>query len=58
MAITPESAIERSLESTMQTYPQTVEMATKAGMADSGPDATTYELLIHTLNESAAILCS
>jgi hypothetical protein len=48
-AIAPELTVERTLESVMQTYQQMVEMA-KVGMTDSGPDATTYELLMHTLN--------
>jgi hypothetical protein len=48
-AIAPEMTVERVLESVMQTYQQMVEMA-KVGMIDSRPDATTYELLMHTLN--------
>jgi hypothetical protein len=48
-AIAPELTVERTLESVMQTYQQMVEMA-KVGMTDSGPDATTYEMLMHTLN--------
>jgi hypothetical protein len=48
-AIAPELTVERTLENVMQTYQQMVEMA-KVGMTDSGPDATTYELLMLTLN--------
>lgn len=49
LAIAPELTVEIILESVMQTYQQMVEMA-KVGMIDSGPDAMTYELLMHTLN--------
>jgi hypothetical protein len=49
LAIAPELTVEITLESVMQTYQLMVEMA-KVGMADSGPDATTYELLMHTLH--------
>jgi hypothetical protein len=49
LAIAPELDVEQTLEGIMQTYRQMVEMA-KVGMLESGPDATTYELLIHTLN--------